>query len=62
MIFHRSRRNLKLPKLKVRRKDKGFYLEIEARWLEDQTLAALALDAERQQWTQAGLSLELVET
>ncbi len=62
VILYRSRRNLRLPKLKVRRKDKGFYLEIESKWLADQTLAAVALDAERQQWSQAGLSLEIVET
>ena len=62
VIFYRSRRSLKLPRLKVARKAKGLRLEIEAKWLADQTLIALALDAERQQWDSVGHSLEIVET
>ena len=62
VIFYRSRRSLKLPRLKVARKAKGLRLEIEAKWLADQTLIALALDAEREQWDSVGLALEIVET
>jgi exopolyphosphatase / guanosine-5'-triphosphate,3'-diphosphate pyrophosphatase len=62
VIFYRSRRSLKLPKLKVSRRGAAYRLEIEARWLADQTLVALALEAERAQWDSVGLSLEVVET
>ena len=62
VIFYRSRRSLKLPKLKVARKETHFRLEIDAKWLADQTLTALALDAEGAQWASVGLSFEIVET
>jgi exopolyphosphatase/guanosine-5'-triphosphate,3'-diphosphate pyrophosphatase len=62
VIFYRSRRTLKLPKLRVSRTGDGFKLEIESRWLEDHTLVALALDAEREQWNSVGLTFEVVET
>ncbi|MGZ5583784.1 MAG: Ppx/GppA phosphatase family protein, partial [Usitatibacter sp.] len=62
VIFYRSRRSLKLPKLKVSRKATQFRLEIDSKWLADQTLIALALDAEREQWDSVGLSFEVVET
>jgi exopolyphosphatase/guanosine-5'-triphosphate,3'-diphosphate pyrophosphatase len=59
VIFYRSRRTLKLPKMKVARKAKGFRLEVDSAWLNDNSLVALALDAEREQWSSVGLSLEL---
>ena len=62
VIFHRSRRTLRLPKLAVSRRAKGFRLEIEGKWLTDHTLVALALDAEREQWDSAGTPFEVVET
>ena len=61
VIFYRSRRTLRLPKLKVARKAKGFRLELDAKWLADQTLIALALEAEREQWDSVGLAFEVVE-
>jgi exopolyphosphatase/guanosine-5'-triphosphate,3'-diphosphate pyrophosphatase len=62
VILYRSRRSLKLPKLSVSRKARGFKLEIEGRWLADQSLIAVALDAERAQWESVGLTFEIVET
>jgi len=58
VIFYRSRRTLKLPKVKVARKAKGFRLEVDAAWLGEHGLVALALDEERPQWDSVGLSLE----
>jgi exopolyphosphatase / guanosine-5'-triphosphate,3'-diphosphate pyrophosphatase len=62
VIFYRSRRTLKLPKLRVSRTGDGFRLEIESSWLEDHTLVALALEAEREQWDSVGITFEMVET
>jgi exopolyphosphatase / guanosine-5'-triphosphate,3'-diphosphate pyrophosphatase len=62
VIFYRSRRALKLPRLTVAHKARGFRLEIESRWLADQSLIAVALDAERSQWDSVGLAFEIVET
>ncbi len=58
VIFHRSRRNLKLPRLRAARHGHGFALEIEPRWLEEHSLVALALDDERRQWDSVGLSFD----
>jgi exopolyphosphatase/guanosine-5'-triphosphate,3'-diphosphate pyrophosphatase len=58
VIFHRSRRTLKLPKMKAVRKGKGFRLELDAAWLQHHTLIDLALEQERDQWASVGLSLE----
>ena len=59
VIFHRSRRTLHLPKLRLEREGAGYRLEVDARWLEDHTLVALALEAEREQWESVGTSFEL---
>jgi exopolyphosphatase/guanosine-5'-triphosphate,3'-diphosphate pyrophosphatase len=59
VIFQRSRRTLKLPKLKASRKARGFRLEIDPLWLADHTLIGLALDAEREQWDSVGLEFEV---
>ncbi|HEY4998789.1 MAG TPA: Ppx/GppA phosphatase family protein, partial [Usitatibacter sp.] len=62
VIFHRSRRTLKLPRLKVSRDAQGFRIEIASGWLADQSLIAVALDAERSQWDSVGLTFDVVET
>jgi exopolyphosphatase/guanosine-5'-triphosphate,3'-diphosphate pyrophosphatase len=59
VIFYRSRRSLKLPRIKATRKAKGFRLEVDPAWLTDHTLIALALEAEREQWDSVGLSFDL---
>ncbi|HEX4332663.1 MAG TPA: exopolyphosphatase [Usitatibacter sp.] len=58
VIFHRSRRSLKLPKLTLLREERGFTLSVEARWLEANGLVAAALEAEREQWDSVGLSFD----
>ena len=62
VIFYRSRRNLKLPKMKVSRDGKEFHVAIDAAWLEDHTLAAMALESEKEQWTATGYKLEITST
>ena len=59
VIFYRSRRNLKLPRMKVARKSRGFRLEVGGGWLQGHTLVDLALEQEGAQWSSVGLSLEL---
>jgi len=62
VIFYRSRRSLKLPKLSLARTGDGFTLAIERRWLEDSGLVSLALDAEREQWGSVGVAFDVVQT
>jgi exopolyphosphatase/guanosine-5'-triphosphate,3'-diphosphate pyrophosphatase len=59
VIFYRSRRNLKLPPLRVSRRNRAFSLQLDAAWLEDHNLIAVALDAERREWSSLGFALEL---
>ncbi len=58
VIFYRSRRALKLPRMKAARKPRGFRLEVDRAWLEDHSLVALALEAEKEQWSSVGMSLD----
>jgi exopolyphosphatase/guanosine-5'-triphosphate,3'-diphosphate pyrophosphatase len=62
VIFYRSRRNLKLPKMKVSRNGKEFHVAIDAAWLEDHSLAAIALEAEKEQWVATGYKLDTTTT
>ena len=59
VIFNRARRSIDLPNLHVSRKDKDFRLSIDKAWLEENTLIALALEAERERWQEAGLGFEM---
>jgi exopolyphosphatase/guanosine-5'-triphosphate,3'-diphosphate pyrophosphatase len=59
VIFNRARRDPELPPLHVSRKDKTFRLAIEEKWLDDNTLIALALEQERDRWQEAGLGFEI---
>ena len=59
VIFSRSRRSLELPEMHVSRSAKGFRVSIHPAWLEQHTLIALALEAEREQWRGAGLAVEV---
>ena len=61
VIFHRSRRTLALPKMDLARRGKGFRLSIAPGWLEDQSLIALALHAESEQWAGVGAEFEVRE-
>lgn len=59
VIFYRSRRNLRLPALRVSRRSRGFRIELDAAWLEDHSLIAVALEAERPQWASLGFALDV---
>jgi hypothetical protein len=59
VIFYRSRRTLKLPALRASRRAHTFSLALDAAWLEDHSLIAVALEAERSQWASGGFVLEL---
>jgi exopolyphosphatase/guanosine-5'-triphosphate,3'-diphosphate pyrophosphatase len=62
VIFYRSRRELKLPKMALTRQGKGFRLEIQSGWLADHSLIAVALEEERRQWESVGIAFEVIET
>jgi exopolyphosphatase/guanosine-5'-triphosphate,3'-diphosphate pyrophosphatase len=61
VIFYRSRRTLKLPRLRLARKARSFRLEVEGGWLAGNTLVDIALEAEREEWDSVGLGFEPVE-
>jgi len=62
VILYRSRRTLKLPAMRASLlRDRTLRLTIEAAWLAQETLVALALDGERSQWSGVGWSLEIEE-
>jgi exopolyphosphatase/guanosine-5'-triphosphate,3'-diphosphate pyrophosphatase len=61
VIFHRSRRTLKLPRIRARAGPGEFRLEVEPAWLDEHTLIAIALQAEVEQWKSVGIRLALQE-
>jgi exopolyphosphatase/guanosine-5'-triphosphate,3'-diphosphate pyrophosphatase len=61
VIFYRSRRTLRLPALRLERRARGFRLAVGREWLADNTLIAIALEAERAEWDTAGIGFEAVE-
>jgi exopolyphosphatase/guanosine-5'-triphosphate,3'-diphosphate pyrophosphatase len=61
VIFYRSRRTLRLPALGLERRARGFRLAIDRDWLADNTLIAVALEAERAEWDAVGIGFEAVE-
>jgi exopolyphosphatase / guanosine-5'-triphosphate,3'-diphosphate pyrophosphatase len=62
VIFHRSRRDVPDPALAASRKPRAFRIEVPREWLERQTLVALALEEDKQQWSCVGWELEVSET
>jgi exopolyphosphatase/guanosine-5'-triphosphate,3'-diphosphate pyrophosphatase len=58
VIFYRSRRALKLPRIEASRRTRGFRLDVDPAWLDHNSLVALALEAEREQWSSVGLPIE----
>jgi exopolyphosphatase/guanosine-5'-triphosphate,3'-diphosphate pyrophosphatase len=61
VIFHRSRRNLKPPRLRLAARGQGFRLELDGEWLARNSLVAMALEAERAEWGSVGLAFEPLE-
>jgi exopolyphosphatase/guanosine-5'-triphosphate,3'-diphosphate pyrophosphatase len=62
VIFYRSRRTFKPPRMALARQGKGVRLHIEPHWLADHPLIAVALDEERRQWDSVGLPFEVLES
>jgi exopolyphosphatase/guanosine-5'-triphosphate,3'-diphosphate pyrophosphatase len=62
VILYRSRRTLRLPALHAELRDRTFRLRVDAAWLAEETLVALALDGERAQWGAVGWTLEIVDS
>jgi exopolyphosphatase/guanosine-5'-triphosphate,3'-diphosphate pyrophosphatase len=59
VVFHRARRSLELPAIRLGRKDDAFQLSLEPAWLERHPLVALALESERERWKETGTRFEL---
>lgn len=55
-VFHRSRSDIKIPRLYSSLGDKEFELKIEKKWLERNPLTDTALSAEIEQWNTLGFS------
>lgn len=62
VILYRSRRPMKLPRLRLAPRAKGYRLDVPADWLAANTLVAAALEGEREQWEAVGLPLEVEQT
>jgi exopolyphosphatase/guanosine-5'-triphosphate,3'-diphosphate pyrophosphatase len=60
VIVHRSRRTLKLPRLRASAQGTDYRLEVDPAWLTENTLIAVALEAEVEQWKSVGIRLALV--
>ncbi|MEO7741886.1 MAG: exopolyphosphatase [Usitatibacter sp.] len=59
VIFYRSRRSLQLPKLVVRGEGRSWRVQLPAEWLERNSLAAVALEREKDEWQSVGYALEV---
>jgi exopolyphosphatase/guanosine-5'-triphosphate,3'-diphosphate pyrophosphatase len=59
VIFHRSRRTLKLPRIRAWAHPGELGLEVDAGWLQEHTLIAVALESEVEQWKSVGIRLAL---
>ena len=59
VIFYRSRRTLKLPRIRAAARPGEYRLEVDPAWLAEQTLIAVALESEVEQWKSVGSKLSL---
>jgi exopolyphosphatase/guanosine-5'-triphosphate,3'-diphosphate pyrophosphatase len=59
VIFHRSRRTLSLPRLRLLRQDDEWRLEVDEAWLRDHTLIDVALEHEKEEWASVGQKLKV---
>jgi exopolyphosphatase/guanosine-5'-triphosphate,3'-diphosphate pyrophosphatase len=60
VIFHRSRRTLELPRIRLTRRERDWRFEVEEAWLRRHSLIDVALEHEKQEWESVGYELELV--
>ncbi len=59
VIVYRSRRTLPLPKLAVRGEGRSWRVKLPADWLERNSLIAVALEREKDDWRSVGYELEV---
>jgi exopolyphosphatase/guanosine-5'-triphosphate,3'-diphosphate pyrophosphatase len=59
VVFHRSRSDIKLPRLEVSLGDKAFELRIDRVWLDRNPLTDTALSAEIEQWLPLGFDFQI---
>jgi exopolyphosphatase/guanosine-5'-triphosphate,3'-diphosphate pyrophosphatase len=62
VILNRSRRTLKPPRLHLASRGQGFRLEVDGEWLARNSLVAIALEAEKEEWDSVGLAFEALES
>jgi exopolyphosphatase/guanosine-5'-triphosphate,3'-diphosphate pyrophosphatase len=58
VIFHRSRRTLKLPRVQASRDAGGLRLAVDGAWLAQNTLVSVAMESEVAQWASVGIRLD----
>jgi exopolyphosphatase/guanosine-5'-triphosphate,3'-diphosphate pyrophosphatase len=59
VIFHRSRRNVPLPRLRVIAGAREWRLEVDESWLARNSLVDVALEHEKDEWKSVGWSLDV---
>jgi exopolyphosphatase/guanosine-5'-triphosphate,3'-diphosphate pyrophosphatase len=59
VIFHRSRRSLQLPRMRVRRQEREWRFEVDEPWLRDHSLIDVALEHEKEEWESVGYELDV---
>jgi exopolyphosphatase / guanosine-5'-triphosphate,3'-diphosphate pyrophosphatase len=59
VIFYRSRRTLALPRVSARSEGRRLRLKIPADWLDRNSLVAVALAREKEEWKSVGYELEI---
>lgn len=62
VIFHRSRRSLALPKLRLTPDGRDWRLEVEDEWLRGHSLVDAALEQEKGEWKSVGVEMKVVAT
>jgi exopolyphosphatase / guanosine-5'-triphosphate,3'-diphosphate pyrophosphatase len=59
VLFHLSRRDIKLPVPACKASKNGFQLTLQRAWLEEHAMTEAALEEETEQWHSVGVKLEL---
>jgi len=59
VIFHRSRRTLQLPRLKLTRREHEWRFEVDEAWLRAHSLIDVALEHEKEEWEAVGYELDV---
>jgi exopolyphosphatase/guanosine-5'-triphosphate,3'-diphosphate pyrophosphatase len=59
VLFHLSRRDIRLPPPACKSSKNGFQLSLSRAWLEEHAMTEAALEEETEQWRTVGVKLEL---